>query len=659
MALARIKKIQLIASKKHKDKIMELLQNAAALQINEIPEDDGLKTEELRNLNKLQEIELDHANTEFAIKLLSSYAKKKSIFSGPSSFSMEEVSRKAENFDHKKITEKCSDLEEKMVQAKNEISNAHSEIINLKPWKNLEIPLNQITGTDTAKVILGNVKMPGFENAIRKIHKLSDLISTEIIEKDKVSVYLMIIFSRELEKEIRQMLSEIKFQEADLPDQKATVKEYIDDLENKIKIAEKTITETESEFKKLTKHLEDLQISCDYFGWQLEKAETEKKIGATDYNFVINGWIPAKNLAKLEKDLAQISKEYDISEIPLKKGEEPPVIIKNSNFMSPFEAVTKIYGLPKHNELDPTPFLAAYFIIFFGLCLTDAGYGLVMFIAMALILKFFKLAEGIRKLVKLLMYGGIATFFIGAVFGGWFGLTTDQVPSVFTYIAENGEKMFIFQKVNAITSPITVLILALAFGFIQVTMGVTIKFIHSLKEDNKKDAILDNGTWVFMLVGIGFFILSKALQLSSVLQETAKYLVISATVILILTQGRSKKNIIAKFFSGILSLYGLVGYMSDILSYSRILALGLATTIIGLAVNTVTDLAGGLPYIGWLLMIIVFIGGHLFNLLINALGAFIHSGRLQFVEFFTKFMEGGGAEFKPFSKKTKYIFITK
>jgi V/A-type H+-transporting ATPase subunit I len=126
---------------------------------------------------------------------------------------------------------------------------------------------------------------------------------------------------------------------------------------------------------------------------------------------------------------------------------------------------------------------------------------------------------------------------------------------------------------------------------------------------------------------------------------------------LVLTQGSDKKNIIAKLLSGVLSLYGLVGYMSDVLSYSRILALGLATAIIALAVNTIAELTGGIPYIGWLLMTIIFVGGHVFNLVINALGSFIHSGRLQFVEFFTKFMEGGGDEFKAFSKKSKYIYI--
>lgn len=168
---------------------------------------------------------------------------------------------------------------------------------------------------------------------------------------------------------------------------------------------------------------------------------------------------------------------------------------------------------------------------------------------------------------------------------------------------------------------------------------------------------MDTGSWAFMLTGIGFFIISAAGVLPAPAQTIGQWWVILGAVILILTQGRDKKNPIARVLSGVLSLYGLVSYMSDILSYSRLLALGLATTIIALAVNVIVDLAAGMPYIGWLVAIVIFIGGHVFNLVINTLGSFIHSGRLQFVEFFSKFMEGGGKEFQAFGKKNKYVYL--
>ncbi|NIA02353.1 MAG: hypothetical protein GWP15_03140, partial [Nitrospirae bacterium] len=461
------------------------------------------------------------------------------------------------------------------------------------------------------------------------------------------------------EEEISKILSEHKFSEADFPQYEGKMSTYLTEQNEKIKDNQKVIEETEKELTKLAKSLDDLKIVHDYFQWQKEKLETGRNFGETDHTFVIQGWIADANIPKLEERLEKETKEFEITKIEAEEGEHPPVVIKNSSFLSPFEAVTKVYGLPRYDELDPTPFLAIFFIIFFALCLTDAGYGIVMFIIMALALKKLKLPEGIRKMARLLMYAGLVTFVIGTIFGGWFGLTPDQVPSALTYTADNGEKLFIFQKVNAISSPILVLILSLALGFIQILLGVAMKLVHNFRNNNKKDAILDTGTWLFMLTGIGFFILASAIPSLNGLATIGKWWIIIATIGLVFTQGREKSSIIGKAVSGILSLYGLVGYMGDILSYSRLLALGLATTIIGLAVNTVAALVGGIPYLGWLFMAIVFIGGHIFNMLINSLGSFIHSGRLQFVEFFTKFMEGGGQAFKPFSKKTKYVYIKK
>ncbi|MFH1534067.1 MAG: V-type ATP synthase subunit I [Nitrospirota bacterium] len=659
MALAEMKKIQLLASAQHKDKILDILQNTGAMDVTEINEESELKPETYKNLNKLQKTELTYANLEFAINLLSNYGKKKGLFDGPIETTMKEVVEKEKEFDYDSIIKECTKIEEDLTKAKNDITVRENNIQLYGAWKSLDIDLQVIKDTDHTKVLAGSVKSILFNSLIEKTHKISDLISSDKIHEGDTEIYFILIFSKELEEEISKILSEHKFSEADFPQYNGKMSDYLTEQRENIKDNQKIIEETEKELKNLAKSLDDLKTVHDYFQWQKEKLETGRNFGETDHTFVIQGWVADANIPKLEEKLEKETKEFEISKIEPKEGEHPPVVLKSNKFMSPFEAVTRVYGLPRYDELDPTPFLAIFFIIFFALCLTDAGYGIIMFIVMALILKKFRLPEGIRNLVRLLMYAGIVTFFMGAIFGGWFGLTPDQVPEALTYTAENGEQLFIFQKINAITNPILVLILSLALGFIQVLLGVVIKMVHDFRHNNKKDAILGTGSWVFMLTGIGFFIVTSAVPALNALAPVGKWWVIAAAGLLILTQGREKPSIIGKAVSGVLSLYGLVGYMGDILSYSRLLALGLATAIIGLAVNTVAALVGGIPYVGWLIMAVVFIGGHIFNLLINALGSFIHSGRLQFVEFFTKFMEGGGQDFKPFSKKTKYVYIKK
>ena len=654
MAIAKISKIQIIGTSSNKDAILDILQNSGKVEIQDITEEN----EDLisQKNNELHKVELQYANIDFTISLLSQYTKKKGIFAEPITLSAEEVKEKAKEFKYEKIINECYEIEEKTTKAKNQITINENELGNYKAWENLKIHLENLCGSDNTATILAAVSTKDYSEIKEGIKNLSSLISIDLVKKDQQSAYITIVFSKELEKEIRNILLKYKFTEPELPEAKGLLLKYCDQLEDEIKDNKKMLKEEESKLKKLAKNLDDLKITHDYLSWEKERLEQENKLTNTDHSFVTTGWIPKKSIPEIEEKLNQETQQYIINEIDLEEGEVPPVLIQNNKFLEPFEAVTNIYGLPQSHEIDPTPFLAAYFIVFFAMCLTDAGYGLLMFIVTALALKFIKMAPGMKKLVKLLMYGGIATFIIGGLFGGWFGLTPDQVPKGLTYTTDAGEKLFIFQKINSITDPLTVLILSLGIGFFQILMGTYMKLIHGMKE-SVKDAVLDTGPWAFMLTGIGFGILAASGVISSDLGVVGKWWVISGAAILVLTQGRKQKSIIAKVISGVLSLYNLIGYLSDVLSYARLLALGLATAIIGLAVNIIADLVLGIPYIGWVLMIIVFVGGHLFNLLINSLGSFIHSGRLQFVEFFGKFMEGGGKDFKPFSKKNKYVYI--
>ncbi|MBU0668327.1 V-type ATP synthase subunit I [Patescibacteria group bacterium] len=654
MAIAPVQKIQLAVAKSHKKKFLELLQDFGSFQVDDFSEQ--LPSTDNEALKENQHAELNFANIEFAIKILTPHAKKRGLLEGPIVLSDEEIAEKAKNFDYDAIVKKCYEIEGQITTAKNELTAANNELATYKPWEKLKAGLQNLKGTKTTGVILGALKTQVAENAILEIENVSPLTSVEKVKEEAVNSYLIIVFDKEVEKDIRKTLSEFKFAETEAPAEHGPIKDYINKIEENIEKNESNLKKADEELKKLALHMDDLKAVHDYMGWQKEKIEAIQKFGNTQKVFIISGWIETKKRPQLEEALNNETNEFSIMEIQPDEGEAPPVIIKNSNFTSPFETLTFMYGLPKHDEMDPTPYLSIFFVVFFALCLTDAAYGIVLFACTALALKFMKMGDGMKRLVKLLMYCGITTAVIGAIFGGWFGLEAKNMPDFMTYTAANGEKMFFLQQINAVTNPLAVLILALGLGFLQIVVGVYMKFIHNFRHGSKKDAIMDTGTWAFMLTGIGFYILAAAGLLPG-LAELAKWWVLIAAVGLILTQGRDKKNIIARLLSGVLSLYGLVGYMSDVLSYSRLLALGLATTIIGLAVNVITGLAGNLPYIGWIFAIVIFIGGHIFNLVINTLGSFIHAGRLQFVEFFSKFMEGGGKEFKPLTKKNKYVFI--
>jgi V/A-type H+-transporting ATPase subunit I len=679
MSVQKVQKIQLIGLKKDQKNILSILQNSGVVEIKEISEDLKSKKEEQKNYQQLQEVNLNHANIEFAIKLLSKYEKKKGLLEGPIEIEESEVIERTKNFDFKKLVKDCYDIEDKIVKAKNKIAKNENELKLYNPIKNLPIALKNLEGSKNAAITVGSLSADNLGTLIETIGNLSKLSSVEIISKDGKTAYVYVLFPKELATEVKKALTETKFSEIGINEKEGNLAEFCEKLKEEINESEKTINSEVKKIKKLAEEIDNLKILHDYNAWEKEKTETTSLIGNTESSFVINAWIANENVEKIEAELSKKTKDFHIGKIKLKEGEVPPIILKNSKFMMPFEAVTRTYGLPLYNELDPTPYLSIFFIIFFALCLTDAGYGIIMFASMWAAQRFLKLPLGTKKLVRLLMYGGIVTFVIGALFGGWFGLEADQVPAFLTYTGDDGELYFMFQKINALKDPLTVLIIALGLGFIQILTGTFMKLVHEFKTVGKKEALLGTGPWAVLLSGIGLFVLSKTAITNSSFGLIALITVMIglALVVLIPVVNSSKeaienskkqgavvlivnvilKGIIIGGLKGILGLYNLVAYMSDVLSYSRLLALGLATTIIGLAVNIIAALMYDIPYIGWIFMIIVLVGGHAFNLLINALGSFIHSGRLQFVEFFGKFMEGGGEDFKPFNKKNKYIYI--
>ncbi len=658
MALPKIQKIQLIAISKHRDKILETLQNTCEAEIITVEEEIKNDSATKQITKKLQKLELDQANVEFAIKVLAPYEKKKGLLPNYIILNIEETEDLVKNFDYKDVVTKCMQTQDENVKTQNQITLLQAKIEELSAWKKLDLNLKDIKGTSSTQIKIGSVKTEELALIKNELAELSNLQELNIVFQDKLNTYFYIIHDTKIEADIVKILNTHKFIDAELPKQEGTITSILTNLEKELKESTRNLNQKASDLKKLVKNLKNLKITYDYLEWQIEKNQTAKTSEKTEFSFVTTAWVVKRNIPNIKKELEKTTNEILLEEIEPAENEIPPVIIANSRAMNPFEAVTKTYGLPLHTEMDPTPFLASFFIIFFALCLTDAGYGIVMIVTMWSIKKFFRLPSGTEKLVRVLLYGGIATLIIGALFGGWFGLTADQVPSIFTYTNTDGELMFKLQTINSITDPLTVLILALGLGFVQILLGTYMKLVHEYRNFDKKEAILDTAPWAFLLTGVGMLILSASGVLPEIFAPITKWWAYAGLLSLILTQGRKSKSIFGKLMGGLLSLYGLVGYLSDILSYSRLLALGLATAIIGLAVNVIAALMNDLiPYVGWIFMIVIFVGGHIFNLLINAFGSFIHSGRLQFVEFFGKFMEGGGIAFKPFSKKTKYIHI--
>lgn len=655
MAVLAMEKVQILGMKTDLPKILNLLQKKGVMQIEEINEDNGLELQAIEKED--HSVDLTVANTDFAIKLLTPYAAKRPIWAGKPVLTAESALGTVESgFDYENCIKECQKTEEAYVAAQNRLHVLEAEEAVLKNWSKLNFKMDIARTTAHANIFFGEIPPAELEGIKTALKELGELTGLEIIQENERSTSVIIAVSKEYQDKSKQTLAKAKFQEIDLPKLPLTPKERLEQIHEEKTAKSEEIDKQISNLKNLAKHLENLQIVHDVFVWKQENHRTREKLKGTTYSFIVTGWIAKIDLEKLTQELEEISTHSVIHPIKPKENEMPPVLLHNARAVTPFEFVTKLYGFPMASETDPTPFLATFFIVFFGLCLTDAGYGLMLFVIMFLALKFFKLPKESVHLVRLLMWGGLVTIVAGYFFGGYFGLLPEQAPS---FMVENGA--FKGQLINATAGqgPIIFLVLALTLGVVHVLFGKIVDGWWKCKQKQYLDAVLDSFLWVAFIIAILAFGLVSAGILPPEYQPFTKWAVLGGVALMVLTQGRKQKGILSKFGIGVLSLYGLVSYLGDILSYSRLMALGLGTGIIAFAMNTIAGLAYEMiPYVGIVFAIIVLIIGHTLNLVLSALGAFIHSARLQFVEFFGKFLEGGGTGFKAFKRTCKYIIIT-
>lgn len=666
MAIIPIIKINIISLKKHEKRILDWLQDAGVAQIEltrEADDDTGEGAESKDNDSAGSEIDYDLAGIDFALKYLNSHKpeEKKTLWEklAPDKIraSKEKIKKLAKDFDFRKLTEQVQNIENDINKEKNETLKLKGEKKVLRPWQKFETAQDE-TETKSTKTISGMVGLGDKDGLVHELDKQVKESQFETISQDEKNCYFKIYYKKNGENALGETLNKHKVEMVELPYSEMTASEALSKVEAGIKNSESKLLELEKKTTDLAKDYKKLQVVYDFLTWEKEKQEAREKFLATEKVFMAEAWVEKEKREEIDKALLKLTKNNVlIRELEMPKNpEEVPVVIRNHAALSPFESVTGIYGMPKTNEIDPTPFLAPFFILFFAICLSDAGYGIILALFSLVAIKVMKVPRENQKLFRLLIYGGIVTFIVGVLFGGWFGIELDKLGDGWIK-----SLLLTFKIVDPIKNPIAIMLLAFALGILQVLTGIGVKMLWQFRQKNYWAGILDSGLWIVFIISLLTWVLNGQVIHSDSLGSIFKWVTLILMAGLILTQGRTEKNPLLKLGSGVMSLYGLVGYLSDVLSYSRLLALGLATGIIALVVNLIAlilkDMMPGV--IGWIIAILILIGGHLFNLAINALGSFIHSGRLQFVEFFPKFMEGGGSRFRPLKRESKYVEVTK
>ncbi|OHD13986.1 MAG: hypothetical protein A2Y41_00550 [Spirochaetes bacterium GWB1_36_13] len=656
MAVTKVKKIAVFGTDDKKEEILVELQKRGLLHIIEKKEKDLAKTkDEISTLIYQTDIILGILEKKVKIGLFESL---KPVYVSENDF----FKKQKEDYEiNKEFIHEIWDKIKQKEELESSIEEKKALLTELLPWKNINFSINDLRSNHYTDFILGKIPVRFFENSKDSIYPGAEI---DALYQDNESVYTASIVFKNEKDAFLDEVKKIGFEEY-IPSSlgKSIAVEY-EEIRSEIEKKTNVIKILEQDMNIYTQFIQRIKLFSDYIETEREKIKAEKMVEKGDYTFHCFAWIAEKNLKYMDRFVDHFKfMDYDVVEP--EKGEVSPVFLENGSFGEAFEFITDMFGYPKEKEPDPTMFLAPFFALFFAICLTDAGYGLLIGLTSLFALKKFHFDDSMKKLLKIMTLSGFTTVVVGFLAGGFFGITADVVAKD-SFVMKLIDKLKLF---DAAQDKELFLGISLGLGFLHVFVGFLISFVYKLKGGMKKQGFLDVLPWIFIMIGVGMIVLSMLLKVeSSLLKNIGIIVSLTGAGVILLFAGRESKNPVIRFFNGLYGLYGVTGVFGDILSYARLFALGLATGIIGGVVNTLasgfittmsfTSIGTAISSVLWIIAFIVLIVfGHIFNLTINALGAFIHTMRLQFVEFFGKFFEGGGELFTPFRLRLKYFSI--
>lgn len=661
MAVLPMRRISIYGLKKERKQLLELLQRRGVVEINDIlPESDIFHKTDMSVTEEL--LQKNIAAAKEALQILDTYIRDKRSLLDKLNGRTEVSSEMYDAFYRKyeSVTDtvkRIRYLAKKITEAKAELLKLNTQLEYIKPWAEFDLQTDY-NGTKNTKVFIGT--LPGswtlemiYESLQEDIPVTAELISAS---REQTCIFLLCLKAdSDL---VLEKLRELGFSYPNLGAGQAPTQQ-IGSIERQISETALFIGKAEEEIRAFKEQREDICFLQDYESMRAEKYEVISHLLQSRNIFILTGYIPEEEAEKLAGDFGSRFEAAIEFEQPA-DGENPPVLLRNNGFSNPLEGIVESYSPPAKGEVDPTTVMSLFYYLLFGLMLSDAGYGAVMASGCAIGLVKFKstMEESVKRTLKMYLFCGISTVFWGIMFGSYFGDLVDVVSETFF-----GQKVTIpplwFFPVN---EPMRMLTFSMLLGIIHLLTGLGIKFYQAFKQRDYKTLFYDVIFWFILLISSVFVLLSMKMVtnilgisfiLPPLLGNTAGVLAALAALGIILTNGRESRNPFKRFLKGLYALYGITGYLSDVLSYSRLLALGLATGVIGTVINQMAAMAGG-GALGFIPFVIIVLFGHTLNIGINALGAYVHTNRLQYVEFFGKFYGGGGRKFRPYRVKTKY-----
>lgn len=643
-----MEKIELVSMMSESKKIIDFLQRKGLVELtsHELPE--GMLNPDtdynISQLEKFSEI------AKKAKETLSQYSpEKKSLvdsFKPPKEMELSKFLDMSDDADE--IMNKCYEI----LNMQRTVDDACAEQIRLRTandslevWKELDIP-TRFTPTKYVTVLIGTFPDRQTDATLKaalaeRIPQVEALETEVVYTSDMQSCAAVMCLKKDADA-VNEALRSMGFvRPTELSDK--TPKEIIKENRVRINDLDRLIFKTHKEIADMASEHENINFLIDYLGMRADKYEQFKKVSLSENVLYLSGYIPEKYA---EKTVAQLENRFTVAITlsELAEDEDTPVLLENNAFASGVEGITEMYSLPGKNDIDPNAIMSFFYYVFFGMMFSDAGYGLLMVIATAFILLKCKPEGSKRKTVLMYFFCGISTMFWGIMFGSFFGDLINVIRT--NYLGLPEMRLYVWLNPQGDDLMLTMLWCFL-FGIIHLFVGLAIKGYLEWRQGDRFGAVCDVLSVYLAVGGAAPICAGMIIDIPDTVKTVGKYCALVGVALIVLTAGRSSKGIFGKLGSGLYALYNTIsGYLSDVLSYSRLLALGLVTGIIGSVVN----LMGTLPentVVKTVLFAVVFVVGHAINFGINVIGAYVHTNRLQYVEFFSRFYEGGGRAFNP------------